>query len=84
MSSKRGASAWSAADRRLCLVLAEMVLGEGGLQDGDGLGDELGVPLAPVLLGERHDRSGPHTIECSGYPQDRLSTCEGQVGDAAR
>ena len=45
------------SDRRLCLVLAEMVLGERGLQDGDALGDELGVPLAPVLLGEWHDRS---------------------------
>ena len=49
-------------DRRLCLVLAEPVLRERGLQDGDSLCDELGVPLAPVLLGERHDpavRAGP-------------------------
>ena len=27
------------------------------MQDADSLGDELGVPLAPVLLGERHDPS---------------------------
>ena len=42
-------------DRRLRLVLAELVAGERGLEDGDSLGDELGVPLAAVLLGERHD-----------------------------
>lgn len=42
-------------DGRLCLVLAELVLREGGLKDGDSVPDELGLPLPPVLLGERHD-----------------------------
>ena len=48
-------------DRRLRLVLAEPIAGERGLRDADALGDERGVPLAAVLVGERHDaavRSG--------------------------
>ena len=44
-------------DRRLRLVLAEPIARERGLQDGDPLGDELVVPQAPVLVGERHDPS---------------------------
>ena len=44
-------------DRRLRLVLAEPAASERGLGDADPLGDELGVPPAPVLVGERHDAS---------------------------
>ena len=42
-------------DRRLSLVLAEPVAGEGGAQDVDPLNDEIAVPLAAILLGERHE-----------------------------
>ena len=57
MSSTRGASAWSAAIAACAWYSPSWSLRERGLQDGDSLGDELGVPLAPVLLGERHDPS---------------------------
>ncbi len=41
-------------DGGLGLELAEAVAGEGRLQDLDALGDQLRVPPAAVLLGERH------------------------------
>ncbi len=48
-------------DRGLGLVLAEPVARERGVDEVDPLGDEPGVPLAAVLVGERHEaavRSG--------------------------
>ena len=39
-------------DRRLRLVFAELIARERSLCDGDPLGDEPGVPLAAVLIGE--------------------------------
>jgi hypothetical protein len=57
-------------DRSVSLVFAEAALGEGGLQNGHALGDESGVPLPSVLLGERHDPSvGPSTTVSAGVVQ---------------
>ena len=42
-------------DRGLCLVLAQPVARQRSLHDLDTLGDQVGVPLASILLGERHD-----------------------------
>ena len=44
-------------DRRLRLVFAELIARERSVCDDDSLGDEARVPLAAVLLGERHDAS---------------------------
>ncbi len=44
-------------DARLCLVLTELATGDGGLEDGDALDDQVGVPLAAVLFRQRHDAS---------------------------
>ena len=100
MSSKRGASAWSAAIAACAWYSPSWSLGEGGLQDGDALGDELGVPLAAVLLGERHDpsvRSGAaaaarvvqqHQGEQTRRPRDRpanVASCRvSRMASAAR
>jgi len=44
-------------DRRLRLVFAELIARERSVCDVDSLGDEPCVPLAAVLIGERHDAS---------------------------
>ena len=44
-------------DRRLRLVFAELIARERSLCDVESLGDEPSVPLAAVLIGERHDAS---------------------------
>src|SRR2546423_14897537 len=44
-------------DRRLRLVFAELIARERSSCDVDSLGDEPRVPLAAVLIGERHDAS---------------------------
>ncbi len=58
-------------DRRLRLVFAELIARERSLCDGDPLGDEPGVPLAAVLIGERHDASvGPSAAAAAGVVQE--------------
>jgi hypothetical protein len=44
-------------DRRLRLVLAELIARQRSPCEVDALGDERGVPQTAVLLGERHDAS---------------------------
>ena len=44
-------------DRGLGLVFAQLIAPERSLDDVDSFGDKAGVPLAAVLIGERHDAS---------------------------
>ena len=58
-------------DRRLRLVFAEPIARERRLDDVDSLSDERGVPLAAILLGERHDASvGSGAAAAAGMVQE--------------
>ena len=51
----RGCAGVEGGDRRLQLELATTLLGQRGLQDRDALCDQVAVPQAALLLGERHE-----------------------------
>lgn len=57
-------------DRRLRLVLTEPVASERSLEHDDPLRDEVAVPPAPVLVGERDDAPvGPRAAGPAGVVQ---------------
>ena len=55
VSVGRGGVGVQGGDRGLELELAAPLAGQRGLQDRDALRDQVGVPQAAVLLGERHE-----------------------------